>query len=70
MSLKMSQKWPKNGYREQPYYRTIISVFNMLNPACGLKLPRLEAETGKQMKIGQNLADKNRPIFGLFGNGI
>ena len=42
----------------------------MLNPACGLKLPWSEAETGKRMKIGQNLVDKNRPIFGLFGNGI
>ena len=21
MSLKMSQKWPKNGYREQPYIK-------------------------------------------------
>ena len=42
----------------------------MLNPGYRIKLPRLEAETDKRMKIGQNLVDKNRPIFGLFGNGI
>jgi hypothetical protein len=37
----------------------------MLNPASGLKLPKSEAETAKRMKIGQNLPDKNRRIFGL-----
>jgi hypothetical protein len=59
-----SKKWHYSGKR------TKISDFKYARSGSGLKLPRSEAETGKRMKIGQNLTDKNRRIFGLFGNGI